>query len=163
MARISATVRRRARERLDARRQPLTELVSAAAVPRGGWLRAMREALGMPAAELGRRLGVGESSVLRMEANEQAGVIGLDTLRRAADALGCDLVYALVPRRPLAEVVQAQAREQAVARLAPVAHSMALEGQAVDDVAARSQLEEEIAHLIDAPGLWGPPERGAPA
>ena len=63
-----------------------------------GWLQTVRRELWIPVAELARRLGVRESEVYRMEYAEGRGVIELQTLRRAAEALGCDLVYGLAPK-----------------------------------------------------------------
>lgn len=123
-------------------------------MPRDGWVAAIRDALGVSTTELGRRMGINNSNVLRLERSERDGVIGLDTLRRAADALECDLVYALVPRRPLAEMVDEQARRRASALLQPVTHSMRLEDQAVDASALEAQLQELADDLVDKPGLW---------
>jgi hypothetical protein len=44
-------------------------------------------------------------------------------LQRAADALGCDLVYALVPRQPLEQIVAGRARDVSRDQLARVDHS----------------------------------------
>ena len=67
--------------------------------PARGWVRAVRDALGMTAEQLGERMGITQPSVNRLELSEAAGTIQLNTLRRAAEALGCEVVYALVPRR----------------------------------------------------------------
>ena len=64
-----------------------------------GWLRAVRLAVGFPAAEVAGRMGVGAGDLYRMEYAEKRGVIRLETLRRAAGALGCDLVYGLAPKQ----------------------------------------------------------------
>lgn len=66
---------------------------------RWGWLRGVRQATGMPVAEVGRRMGVGTSEVFRMEVAEEDDRITLGKLRAAAEALGCDLVYAVVPQK----------------------------------------------------------------
>jgi predicted DNA-binding mobile mystery protein A len=59
--------------------------------PATGWIKAIREALGMSAVELARRLGVGVPTVTRMELSEAEDRITLSTLRRAAEAMGCEL------------------------------------------------------------------------
>ncbi len=66
---------------------------------RWGWLRGVRRAVGMPVAELARRMKVGTSEVYRLEVAEQKDTITLGKLRAAAAALGCELVYAVVPAR----------------------------------------------------------------
>jgi predicted DNA-binding mobile mystery protein A len=66
--------------------------------PAAGWLRAIRLASGVSAGELGRRLGVSRQLPLQFERAEAADTITLKSLRAVAAALGCELVYALVPR-----------------------------------------------------------------
>ncbi len=65
---------------------------------KGGWLRSMRDAIGMPVDEMARRMGVQRWAVHRMERAELSEGIQLATLRRAAEGLGCELVYGLVPK-----------------------------------------------------------------
>lgn len=150
----SAAARRTARRALDRRFEGLRALASQAALPRGGWVQAVRESLGMTATDLAARMGITQTSVLRLEATEREGRAQLDTLRRAADALGCDLVYALVPRRPLESMVEERARLKAASLLGQVEHSMLLEDQRVLPAVAREQLAEGAARLLDQPGLW---------
>jgi hypothetical protein len=63
-----------------------------------GWLRTVRRAVGIPAAEAAARIGVEEREIFRAEYTEGRGVIELRTLRRAAESLGCKLVYGLAPK-----------------------------------------------------------------
>lgn len=72
--------------------------------PKTGWLRAVREAGGVSAGELGRRLGVSRQLPLQFEHAEAADTITLKSLRTVAAALDCDLVYALVPRNGAQEI-----------------------------------------------------------
>jgi predicted DNA-binding mobile mystery protein A len=83
--------------------------------PRRGWLRAIREAVGIPVGELAQRTGVCRWEIGRLEKSEGNERIMLSTLKRAAEGLNCDLVYALVPKEgTLAEMaaVQMQVRER---------------------------------------------------
>lgn len=113
---------------LDAVLRPLAD-DSVPNPPARGWLKAIREALGLTSRQFGRRVGLANSTVLKAERGEAAGTISLGLLRRLADALDCDLRYVLVPRRPLTAQVEAQAERKARERMAPLAHSMALEEQ----------------------------------
>ena len=63
-----------------------------------GWLRTVRRAVGIPVADAADRMGVAECEIYRMERAEGQGVIEVQTLRRAAEALGCVLVYGLAPK-----------------------------------------------------------------
>jgi len=144
-----------ARLQLDRRTAQLqTVSVDAFARPQAGWVRAIRDALGMSTRDLASRLSVTSMAISKLEASERAGTIGLDTLSRAADALGCDVVYALVPRVPLADQVHRQAEALARAELSPVTTTMALEDQSVDALATASLLENRIAQLVDSRALW---------
>jgi predicted DNA-binding mobile mystery protein A len=127
----------------------------------GGWLKAVREALGMTAAELGVRVGVTESAVARLEKSERNDAVRLNSLRRTADALGCDLVYALVPRRPLEDVVADQALRVAAMELAAVEQTMLLEDQALDPVTLPEHVTDYAREIVNQPGLWR--SRGAPS
>lgn len=148
---MKAAHARVARRRLDAK---LAELRPAYrfAPPRLGWLRAVRDALGMPQAELARRLGVTRQAVAQIETAEADGSVRLATLRRAAAALDCDLVYTLVPRTTLDQVVREQAERVVAGEVAAAEQSMVLEAQdsSVDPAAARELADE----LIASQRLW---------
>jgi predicted DNA-binding mobile mystery protein A len=91
---------------------------------RDGWLRAIREALGMSMAQFGRRLGLPRQGVLALEQREASGAVTLRTLREAAAALDAELVYAIVPRRSLGQMLEEQARRKAGEELSLLAQAM---------------------------------------
>jgi predicted DNA-binding mobile mystery protein A len=142
-----------ARRQLDSRIKGLRPLAGTAR-PHRGWIRAIRDALGMSGAELAARMGVGQRNVSDLERSEQHETIRLETLRRAADALDCDLAYVLLPRTSLDQAVKTQARRKAARHLEQVAHHSRLEDQAVDADDTEAELEELAARLIDRPHLW---------
>jgi predicted DNA-binding mobile mystery protein A len=101
-----------------------------APVPPGGWLRAIRLATGMPANYPAKKLGLTQQGFDALERSEAAGTIMLKSLKRAADAMGCDLVYALIPRSgSVRTIIERQAVARARRQILPVAHSMRLESQ----------------------------------
>jgi predicted DNA-binding mobile mystery protein A len=125
------------------------------ALPASGWIRALRESLGITAAAFGRRLSIAQQNVVKLEGSERAGTITLASLRRAAAALDADFVYAIVPRKGLRETLSARARELAQQRIAPVAHSMRLEAQGLSDRELKDQVEELAQELERRPReLW---------
>lgn len=113
--------------------------------PPKGWLRAVRDALGLTSRQLASRMGKTHTTITALEKGEVAGTTTLNSLRDAAEAMNCTLVYAIVPNRPLEEMVRAQSRKIAEAQLARVNHTMRLEDQAV----ARSDLTAQIDRLAD--------------
>lgn len=117
--------------------------------PQKGWVRAIRDAIGMTAAQLAARMKVSQPRIADLEKAEVDGRLTLNSLERAAEAMGCTLVYALVPRRPLEQIVQDRARQIAGKTIARVDHTMRLEGQGVDADAseqddARARLAEKL-------------------
>jgi predicted DNA-binding mobile mystery protein A len=100
--------------------------------PRGGWVAAVREALGMTQTQLAKRMGIARPSLARLEANEVDYRITLGRLKAAAEALGCDLQYVLVPRISLAQMVSERALQIAAKRLGRINQSQALEASAID-------------------------------
>lgn len=138
-ARIAAQSRARLDERLaqlgaTERFQP----------PSRGWIKAIREALGMTTAQLAKRLGIRQPSVVNLQMSEEKGTIELATLRRAAAALDCTLVYALIPNEPLETTIRERARAFLRRRRQPVEHTMLLEDQQVKDGLTDAQLDEVL-------------------
>jgi predicted DNA-binding mobile mystery protein A len=104
--------------------------------PSKGWLRAVREALDLSQREIAERMGVRQQPYAGVEKREESGTVSLSTLRRAADALDCELVYFLVPKEGVARsFTELAGRTGAESEhLRATEHSMALEGQAVGDL-----------------------------
>jgi predicted DNA-binding mobile mystery protein A len=130
--------------------------LSRAQSPRGGWVRALREALGMSGAQLAARLNVTRQTIKDLEHSEATGKITLDSLNKLAAALGCRVVYALVPEKPLEEMQRDRAREIAESLMKPVSHSMKLEAQAIGKQDEQRQRERLIQGLMqgDPKKLW---------
>lgn len=124
------------------------------APPRSGWIRAIRDALGMSTSELARRMGVSKARIGQIERGERERTITLDTLERAADALGCRVELVLVPRKPLDALVWEQAVAKAKDAIGPINHTMELEDQRPDDASASKLIEEAAHRLVDRRGLW---------
>jgi predicted DNA-binding mobile mystery protein A len=125
--------------------------------PRGGWVRAIREALGMTQAQLGARVSVSRQSVQDLEKAEAERRITLDSLDRLARAMGCRVVYSLVPENgSLDDLRTRRANRLAETLLKSTDHSMKLEAQGVsasERERQRSALAEAL--LRDSPRkLW---------
>jgi predicted DNA-binding mobile mystery protein A len=145
----AAGLRRRIlREELDRafERDPLLRIHLDA--PRGGWLKTIRNALGMTAKQLGSRTGVAQSAISEAEAAEVEGRITLKTLRKMAEGLECDVVYALVPRGRLETMVHNQANRAARRIVSEVSHGMSLEAQTTDEQAHSEELDAARETLI---------------
>lgn len=128
--------------------QRLQALGSIPKPPSTGWIRTIREALGMSTTQLARRLGIAQSGVVTLEQREVQRTVTLESLSRAAEALDCQLVYAVVPRDGLQAIRERRARLVARHRLGRVAHSMALENQAVSAEEQRAQENQLVEELL---------------
>ena len=124
--------------------------------PASGWLKVIREALGMTATYQAKMLGVTTSTVTRLETSEADDTISLGTLRRAAEALGCELQYALVPKKTLANTLEARAAALARQQMAAISHSMALEAQATSPETVEAQTRALAESLLKGSrrALW---------
>lgn len=150
---MKSTMRQRARQRLDERLallKPEDRLVP----PPKGWIRAIRDALGMTGPQFAARLKITPQSVADIEKSEATGSIQLKTLSRAAEALDCTLVYALVPKTSLEGAVRKRARRIAMKDLQRVAHTMKLENQGVDDADLEARIEAYVRDVIKDRDLW---------
>lgn len=125
--------------------------------PPRGWVRAIRDALGMTSRQMASRLGVSHSAIAQLERSEAAGTVRMATLRRAADALDCDVVYALIPRVGLQETVRRQGEIRARQGVGLADRTMRLEDQALTPEQIRRRLDDYAAHLVAAGNLWETP------
>lgn len=146
-----------ARQHLDKRFARLQSAGELARPPRG-WLRAIREALGMSAAQFARRLKVTQPRISALEKGEIDGTVTIATLKRAAEALDCAFVYALVPRQPLEALLMERARAVATETLSRIDHTMRLENQAVSTEKLAREHERLAQDLAAHPRrLWDTP------
>lgn len=137
----------------------LPELQAAAALlrarPTKGWIHAIRSALGMSATVLADRLRVSHPTVLSYEKAELSGRIQLDTLGRVADAMDCELIVALVPRRSIRETLRTRATQIANQEVSATVQSMQLEDQEVTAEQTQAQFELLVENLVREPRkLW---------
>jgi len=150
-----------ARRRLDETGDLLRELAPRArATPRGGWIAAIREGLGMSVQEFGQRMGITRASAAKLEANERRRTLQLHTLQRAAEALDCDLIYALVPRRPLQEMVDTRRVEILMSVHERTRQHMRLEAQEVAPAYSARDLLREAERLVPDRALWKQEDEG---
>lgn len=144
-----------ARKHLDRRLASLRSGDALTRPPRG-WVRAIRDALGMTTRQLAKRMHISQSTVTGLEKGEMHDSVSLRTLRNAAEALNCTLVYALLPNVSLEETVRDRARQMAEGQLARTNHTMSLENQALtarDLATERDRLADELMRG-DSTRLW---------
>ncbi|MGQ0429914.1 MAG: helix-turn-helix domain-containing protein [Gammaproteobacteria bacterium] len=86
------------------------------AAPRAGWIRAIRDALGMSQSQIAARVGVSRATVQQWERAEGRRRITVHSLDLVAHAMGCTVALAIVPKGgSLDDVRRRQARAKAIA------------------------------------------------
>jgi predicted DNA-binding mobile mystery protein A len=118
-------------------------------LPQKGWVRAIREGLGMSRRQLAARLNLSTSRIQRLEEDEVTGAVTVKNLRRTAEALDCVFVYAMIPRESIEATLNHQVKEKAAQYLSSTSHSMALEDQALSDEANKEMLETISKQLLE--------------
>jgi predicted DNA-binding mobile mystery protein A len=143
-------------EQLDRRFSDLKPWVPLAQRPPHGWLKAIRQSLGMTTGQMAKRINVAQTRVSEMEAAEAHGNITLKTLDRAAEALGCRVIYVVIPNRPLTETLKERAYIVAEKQLAAVEQTMRLEDQEVNDGNHRKEtIRQLVEKLLRRPSkIW---------
>lgn len=124
--------------------------------PKSGWIRSIREALGMTTTQLAERMGIQQSGVTLMEQREVDKKVSLETMQKAARALNCELVYAIVPKESLEKIVTEQASKAAYEILKPTLHTMELEQQKAGEAETmlhHQELANELKNKLDR-RLW---------
>jgi len=126
--------------------------------PPTGWLKAIRGALGISARQLAQIIGVDMSAIIRLEEREPDGKVTLEMLNRAAQAMDCKVIYAIVPQDhydSLEAIIDKRARKAARDLLQKVEHTMRLEDQGSPE--SESDLEKLSQNLKDSmdPRIWG--------
>lgn len=122
--------------------------------PRSGWIRAVRDALGMSARDLATRVGRSPQRISQIEQAERDRSLTLASLERVAAGLGCRVEFVLVPDQSLDEMVWEQARRKAAAEVAAADHTMALEGQQPSAESSAPLVERVARTYVDKRGLW---------
>lgn len=113
--------------------------------PRKGWIRAIRDTLGMTGGQLAKRLGVNQQRIARLEQDEVLGKVTLNTMQNAAEAMGCVFVYGVIAKDSLEQIVRQQAELVAQKRMERSNQMMRLEKQEL----SKSEKSKAIKSLID--------------
>ena len=126
-------------------------------IPRRGWLKALRESLMMSSAQMAERMGIAQAGVMNIETREIKKTVTLETLERAAKAMNCRLVYAIIPiEESLEKTLDNQALMAAQKIAKPITHSMSLENQSVQSPETLAQVQD-LAYELKIKGdirLW---------
>lgn len=144
-----------AREQLDETMKSF-ESLKAMSAPIKGWIRAIRDTVGMTGGQLAKRLKVNQQRVARIEQDEVLGKVTLNTMQNVAEAMDCVFVYGVVARDSLEQIVRGQAELVAKKRMVRSNQMMRLEKQELSEaekVKAMQTLIDEIVETMPK-SLW---------
>lgn len=117
--------------------------------PSEGWLSVVRKALGMSGAEVAARAGVSRNAVYQAERNERDGVVTINQMHKLAEAMGGRFVYAIIPEDgEIEDIIRAQARLKAEARIMRASAHMALEKQSLSNEQTRQRIDDLTDELM---------------
>tara|TARA_B110000459_G_C16576679_1_gene479121 strand:- start:519 stop:986 length:468 start_codon:yes stop_codon:yes gene_type:complete len=138
---VVGLLRRQLDQQLDKIRAVLVER------PPQGWIRSIRNALGMTQAQLAERMSMTPQGVQKIETSEGAYTVRLETLQEVAHALDCRLSYVLVPNQPLQDTVDNQTFKKAKNIVENISHSMSLEDQKTTPEEIDAQIKSVVEDL----------------
>ena len=139
------------RDQLDKKLTILRSFTSSG-TPQSGWIRSIREALGLSSVELGKKTGLDQSRISRLESAEKSGNLKISSLQKIAKGLNMQFVYGFVSESTLEEIVRARAKAIAIARMKRLNDTMRLEKQGLSDEDKNKALEDMIEKiLVDQP------------
>jgi len=118
------------------------------------WIKYIRQALNMSPSQLAERMNIAPSSLHQLERQEAQDKISLQSLKKAAEAMDCDFIYAFVPRVSVKEIVETQARKRALEIIKDSKLQMEYEDQAVDEKESDEQFKELCEKLKTSKKLW---------
>lgn len=114
-----------------------------------GWVKEIREALGMTMQDLANRMGTIKQRIERIEKDEIAKKTTLESIKKIAEAMDCDFVYFFVPRVGLQQSLNAQALRAAEQIVKNVGRTMDLEAQGTSEK-SKSNLVNQLAQEMIA-------------
>lgn len=139
------------REQLDSKIVPLKDF-ALTGLSNIGWIKTIREALGMTSSQLAKRAGLSQSRISHIEKAETDGNIKLSTMQNIAQGLDMEFVYGFVPKDTLEYMVREQAKKISLERMKRLSHTMSLELQELSAKDKESTLKDMIDKiLIDEP------------
>jgi predicted DNA-binding mobile mystery protein A len=144
------------RRQLDKQLILIGNSLNGISLPSIGWIKTIRQALKMSSRQLGKKLNLSQQRISQLEQAEVDGSATINSIKEAANALGCKFVYALIPNKPLENIYEEQIYRLARKKLEYIVHSMALEDQRVDDEEIKQQLKDLVEELKNKPTkeLW---------
>ncbi len=131
------SLRKLTARQIDKQVKPLMNFI----VPKTGWIKTIRMALGINNRQLAERMGVTSERIVKIEADELESKLTMATLEKAAEAMNCKFVYGFLPNDKLDKLIEKAARDKAKTKMSRISHSMTLEDQKLEDKELKEQVD----------------------
>ncbi|MBI3232762.1 MAG: mobile mystery protein A [Bacteroidetes bacterium] len=117
-------------------------------IPPAGWIKAIRNTLGMSMQQLGNKLSISKQGVLEIEKREKDGSITIKSLKEIAKVLDMELVYGFVPKDgSLDALIDKKAKELATKIVLRTSNTMKLEDQKNSNKRIQKAIEERAEKI----------------
>ncbi len=135
------------REQLNNKLAPL-KVLPESGIFQQGWIKGIREALGMTSRQLSQKVGIDQSRISRLENAEKSGNLKLSSLEKIAKGLNMKFVYGFVSETSLEQMVKEQAKKIVLKRLKNLNNTMRLEKQELSSQEQEKALNDMIEKIL---------------
>jgi predicted DNA-binding mobile mystery protein A len=119
-------------------------------VPPIGWIKAIRNGIGMSMEQLGKKLSITKQGVMDIEKREKEGAITIKSMQEIAKAMDMKLVYGFVPNAgSLEQMIETRAIEMAKKIVERTSNTMKLEDQANSKERIEKAIKERASEIIN--------------
>ena len=119
-------------------------------VPPIGWIKAIRNGIGMSMEQLGKKLSITKQGVMDIEKREKEGAITIKSMQEIAKAMDMKLVYGFVPNEgDLEQMIETRAIEMAKKIVERTSNTMKLEDQANSKERIEKAIKERASEIIN--------------
>ena len=119
-------------------------------VPPIGWIKAIRNGIGMSMEQLGKKLSITKQGVMDIEKREKEGAITIKSMQEIAKAINMQFVYGFIPDAgSLDQMIEMRALEMAKTIVQRTSTTMKLEDQVNSKERIEKAIKERAAEIIN--------------
>jgi len=119
-------------------------------VPPTGWIKAIRNGIGMSMEQLGKKLSITKQGVMDIEKREKEGAITIKSMQEIAKAMDTQFVYGFIPKAgSLEQMIETRALEIAAKIVERTSTTMKLEDQANSKERIEKAIKERASEIIN--------------
>ena len=126
-------------------------------IPSSGWVKAIRQSLGMSLRQLGLKMGITAQSVKEIEERELNETISIRVLKQFSHSLNMKFIYGFIPQdKSLEDMIERRAMEIATSIVSRTSMNMKLEDQENSAERIKKAINEKASEIkLEIPKyLW---------